>query len=72
MSGLILLLLLFSCGGGGSAGSSSGGGGSQGTGGDISATVQGLQSGAKYFWKVSAENGAGQTAGSDTWTFNTK
>ena len=59
---------LASCGGGGGSNGGNPGGGNT----NISSTVQGLQSGTTYFWKVAANNVTGQSAESDTWTFGTR
>ncbi|MDA8090763.1 MAG: choice-of-anchor D domain-containing protein [Nitrospiraceae bacterium] len=69
----VFFMVLGSCSGGGSGdgGGGSSNGGGAGDGGNVSATVQGLQSGTPYYWKIVSTNSAGQSSESDTWTFDT-
>ncbi len=58
-----------------SACNSGGGGGNPGGGNptaDIEETVNGLKPGTTYHWKVTADDGNGGTAGSETWSFTTQ
>jgi len=62
-------LLLLACGGsGGGNGSGGGGGGS----GDFNHTVSSLKSGTNYFWKITADDGAGGLTDSEIRSFNTQ
>lgn len=64
-------LFLGSCGGGGGGGSSSGGGdGTPGATG-VSYTVENLQTGTTYYWKVVADDGNGGVTESDIYSFTT-